>query len=46
MFGLLAGLSGVVESEKAVEAIKGYMPQKIQERNINTLLKAVQEVSE
>ena len=46
MFGLLAGLSGVVEAEKAVEAIKGYMPQKIQERNINALLKAVQEVSE
>ena len=46
MFGLLVGLSDVVTSDEAVEAIKGYMPQKIQERNINALLKAVQEVSE
>ena len=28
-----------------LEAIKGYMPQKIQERNINALLRAVQEVA-
>lgn len=46
MFGLLVGLSGVVTSDEAVEAIKGYMPAKIQERNINALLKAVQEVAE
>lgn len=45
MLGLLTGLSGVVTAENAVEAIKGYMPQKIQERNINALLRAVQEVS-
>ena len=46
MFGLLVGLSGVVSSDEAVEAIKGYMPAKIQERNISALLKAVQEVAE
>lgn len=46
MLGILVGLSGVVTSDEAVEAIKGYMPQKIQERNINALLKAVQEVTE
>ena len=46
MFGILVGLSGVVSSDEAVEAIKDYMPAKIQERNINALLKAVQEVAE
>ena len=46
MFGLLVGLSNVVTSDEAVEAIKGYMPAKIQERNISALLKAVQEVAE
>ncbi|MBO4493773.1 MAG: 2-oxoacid:acceptor oxidoreductase family protein [Ruminococcus sp.] len=45
MFGILVGLSGVVASDEAVEAIKGYMPSKIQERNINALLKAVREVA-
>ena len=46
MFGLLVELSGVVTSDEAVEAIKGYMPAKIQERNISALLRAVQEVAE
>ncbi|WP_295081342.1 2-oxoacid:acceptor oxidoreductase family protein [Ruminococcus sp.] len=46
MFGILVGLSGIVSSDEAVEAIKDYMPAKIQERNINALLKAVQEVAE
>ena len=46
MFGLLVGLSGVITSDEAVEAIRGYMPAKIQERNIDALLKAVQEVAE
>ena len=45
MFGLLIGISGVVTAENAAEALKGYMPQKIQERNINALLRAVQEVA-
>ncbi len=45
MLGLLTGISGVVTAENAVEAIKGYMPQKIQERNINALLRAVQELA-
>ena len=45
MLGLLVGISGVVTTENAVEAIKGYMPAKIQERNISALLKAVQEVA-
>ena len=38
--------AGVVSSDEAAEAIKGYMPAKIQERNISALLKAVQEVAE
>jgi len=46
MLGLLTGLSGVVSKDEAVSAIKGYMPAKIQERNINALLRAVQEVAE
>ena len=45
MLGFLVGVSGVVTSENAAEAIKGYMPQKIQERNINALLRAVQEAA-
>lgn len=45
MLGFLVGVSGVVTAENAIEAIKGYMPQKIQERNINALLRAVQEVA-
>lgn len=45
MFGFLVGLSDVVTSEEAIDAVKGYMPQKIQERNINAFLKAVQEVT-
>ena len=45
MLGLLVGISEVVTTENAVEAIKGYMPAKIQERNISALLKAVQEVA-
>ena len=46
MLGLLVGLSGVVTTDEATEAIKGYMPAKIQERNISALLRAVQEVAE
>ena len=46
MLGLLVGISGIVTAENAVEAIKGYMPSKIQERNINAFQKAVQEVAE
>ena len=46
MFGLLVGLSGVVSPEEAAGAIKGYMPERIQERNVNALLRAVQEVAE
>lgn len=46
MLGFLTGLSGVVSTDEAVEAVKGYMPKKIQERNINAILRAVQEVAE
>ena len=46
MLGLLTGLSGAVTADEAVGAVRGYMPQKIQERNINAILRAVQEVSE
>ena len=42
---VMFGLSSVVSTDESAAAIKGYMPQKIQERNINALLKAVQEVS-
>ncbi|WP_297959749.1 2-oxoacid:acceptor oxidoreductase family protein [uncultured Ruminococcus sp.] len=45
MLGLLAGLSGAVTADDAADAVRGYMPQKIQERNINALLGAVQEVA-
>jgi pyruvate ferredoxin oxidoreductase gamma subunit len=44
MYGLLVGLSGVVSVEEAVSSIKGYMPEKIQERNIGALGRAVEEV--
>jgi len=43
MLGLLVGNSGVVTSENAVDAVKGYMPKKIQERNISAILKAAEE---
>ena len=43
MLGLLVGISGVITAENAVEAIKDHMPKKIQERNINALLKAAEE---
>ncbi len=43
MFGLLIGRSDIVTAENAVESIKGYMPPKIQERNISALLKAKEE---
>ena len=46
MLGLLAGVSGVVTPEEAKEAVKGYMPAKLVERNTGALLKALQEVSE
>ncbi|MBR5681778.1 MAG: 2-oxoacid:acceptor oxidoreductase family protein [Ruminococcus sp.] len=46
MLGFLVGLSGAVSAENAVEAIKDYMPLKIQERNINALLRAVREVAQ
>ncbi|MBP3760753.1 MAG: 2-oxoacid:acceptor oxidoreductase family protein [Ruminococcus sp.] len=46
MFGLLAGLSEIVTVGNAVQAVKEYMPLKIQERNIDAFLKAVREVTE
>ena len=46
MFGLLVGISEIISPENAVRAVKEYMPQKIQERNINAFLKAVEEVTE
>ena len=44
MLGLLTGISDIVSTENTAEAIRNYMPQKIQERNINALLRSVQEV--
>jgi len=44
MFGILLAVSGVVSEDEAVSAIKGYMPEKIQERNIGALAEAVREV--
>ena len=46
MFGLLVGISEIISPENSVRAVKEYMPQKIQERNINAFLKAVEEVTE
>lgn len=43
MLGLLVGRSGVVTEDEAEQAIKAYMPEKIQERNVNALLKAARE---
>lgn len=43
MLGLLAGISGIVTAAEASAAVTGYMPQKIQERNINALTKAAEE---
>ena len=44
MFGILIAVSDIVTEDNAVSAIKGYMPEKIQERNINALSEAVREV--
>lgn len=44
MLGLLTGISGIISADNAVCAIKEHMPAKIQERNINALQEAVQEV--
>ncbi len=46
MLGFLVGLSDFIKNENAIEAIKGYMPLKIQESNVNALLKAVEEVAQ
>lgn len=43
MLGLLAGISGIVTAAEASAAVTGYMPKKIQERNINALTKAAEE---
>ena len=43
MLGLLAGISEVVSAEEAEQAVKGYMPAKIQERNISAISKASKE---
>ena len=44
MLGLLTGLSGLISEDNAVNAVTQYMPEKIQERNINAILKAAREV--
>ena len=43
MLGLLTGISGVVSAAEAAAAVTGYMPRKIQERNISALTKAAEE---
>lgn len=45
MLGALAGVSGIVDSENIAEAIRGYMPAKLQEKNIKAALAAVDLVS-
>ena len=40
MLGIAAALSGIVTEDEAVQAINGYMPQKIRERNIGALRSA------
>ena len=37
MLGIVSALSGYITEEQAVSAIQGYMPQKIQERNIGAV---------
>lgn len=37
MLGIVSALSGYITEEQAVSALKGYMPQKIQERNIGAV---------
>lgn len=44
MLGVLTAVSGVITESQAVSAIRGYMPAKIQERNIAALQKAIGEV--
>ena len=44
MLGYLIGISGIVSAEEASEAVKGYMPAKIQEKNISAILQAAEEV--
>ena len=46
MLGVLVGLSEIITEDEAREAIRGYMPLKIQERNIAALLDAVKAVKE
>ena len=45
MLGALVGVSGIVDSENIAEAIRGYMPAKLQEKNIKAALAAVDLVS-
>lgn len=44
MLGKIIAASGVVSIQNAIDAINGYMPEKIRERNINALVKAAGEV--
>ena len=44
MLGLLTGLYRTVSLDNAVQAIKEYMPEKIQDKNIGALKKAAEEV--
>ena len=39
MLGIVSALSGYITEEQAVSAIEGYMPQKIQARNIGAVQK-------
>ncbi len=44
MIGALSAISGIVSSENIIFAIEHYMPEKLHEKNINAVRKAVREV--
>lgn len=46
MTGALSAVSGIVSTEKIITAIENYMPEKLHEKNINAVKKAVGEVFE
>lgn len=45
MLGAIAAISGIVSNQDVLNAIEGYMPKKIQERNKQAVLQIAEEVS-
>ncbi|MCM1507716.1 MAG: 2-oxoacid:acceptor oxidoreductase family protein [Ruminococcus flavefaciens] len=44
MIGVLSAISGIVSTENIISAIENYMPEKLHEKNINAVKRAVGEV--